>query len=401
MRTQKTQELQHMYSKTRISSILNGLPTIELNRLVKEYKTDRYIKQFNTRDHLIAMVSAQLMGSRSLRELETAFNEHSHDHYHLRTGKIRRSTLSEANSRRDSHVFEALCKSMLNRAHRKVKKTLTPHLYLLDSTPISLKGQGFDGWTLENKTQRTQGLKVHMLYANDQEVPVYTNITAANVNDIEDGKTIDIEKGATYVFDKGYCDYNWWFDIGQQGAKFVTRFKSNAGLKDVEDFKHPATASKDILSDQRVSFKYQQLGHTGRTNNYTESLRQIKVQREGKGPLTLATNDFDRSADEIAALYKSRWDIELFFKWIKQNLNIKQYLGRTENAVRIQIFVALITYLLVYFYRATHGIKHSMRMLIGILSSGLFQRPETEYARAIKQKRRREKISELQGDLCL
>lgn len=390
-----------MYRNTRFGELLKGLPRGRFEKIVQHFQADKYSKGFRCWDQLVAMVYGQLSGARSLRELEAGFNTQDSHHYHLGTRKIKRSTLSDANSKRDVRVFEATCSQLLKQAHRKVRNELNEMLYLLDSTPISLQGHAYDTWCKENRTRRTQGLKVHIMTAPEAELPVYLDITAPNVNDLTAGQEINIEPDATYVFDKGYCDYNWWHQFSVKGALFVTRFKKNAGVKVISETTIAQSNSTQILSDEIVMFKNRRPGGSRINHHYETPLRRVSVHRDGKTPLILATNDMKRSPIEIAALYKKRWDIELFFKWLKQNLKIKQFLGRSENAVKIQIYIAIITYLLTSLARSKSGVNITLRMYIAGLKASMFQQP---YAEQQASRRRREKIEHslsLQGCLAL
>jgi len=272
--------------------------------------------------------------------------------------------------------------------------------YLLDSTPINLKGNGFDSWTLATRTQKTQGLKLHLLLHNQIMTPHYINLAHSNINDITDAANVVIESRATYVFDKGYCDYNWWHRINEKKAYFITRFKKNASLIVEKEQIIPAENTEHILSDTIVKFKNKH-PRAGHTNHYEAALRRIIVRRpDHDTPLILATNDFERSAEEIADCYKARWGVELYFKWIKQNLKIKRYLGRTENAVRIQIATALISYLLMALYQHTQGFRDSLKALLILVSTTLFQRPEIDnHMRRKRQRELQEGIRQRQGVL--
>ncbi len=388
-----------MYRNTRFGELMKGLPRGVFDKLVNEQQSDKHNKGFRSWDQLLAMIYGQLSNSRSLRELEISFNNRAGHHYHLGTRPIKRSTLADANSGRDWRLYEALCQQMLQRVHGKVKQEVGGMLYLLDSTPIPLKGRGYDDWASQNRIHRTQGLKLHMLYALEQEVPVYSQITAPNVTDIEDARGMAIEAGATYVFDKGYCDYNWWHRLDEQRASFVTRFKRNAALETVRTLPIPEASRAQILADEEVRLSNRHPGG-GRVNRYQKTLRRISVVRDGiEEPLVLATNDFKRSAQEIADLYKARWQVELLFKWLKQNLKIKKFLGRSENAVRTQIYIAIITYLLVWLYRHQQGLTETLKQCTVLLSSALFQRPETEYQIWQKRRRRQEELMARQGVL--
>ena len=391
-----------MYRNTRFGELLKGLPRGSFEKIVDAYQGDKHSKGFRSWDQLVAMIYSQLSGCRSLRELEAGFNSQAVHHYHLGTREIKRSTLADANTKRDCGLFEQVCGQLLQRAHRKLRGELKDLLYLMDSTPIPLKGLGYDAWTKDTHCHRTRGLKVHLLYAPSAAMPIEAEITPANVNDIQIGRSMPVERGATYVFDKGYCDYNWWREIDLKGAFFVTRFKKNAGVEQVEAKAIPEEVREIIREDAIVRFKCKRPGGKRVNHYYGEPLRRVVVNRPDKAtPLILVTNDMKRSAHEIAELYKQRWGIELFFKWLKQNLRIKQFLGRNENAVKIQIYTALITYLLAQSYRLRQGVSSTLKLWLVELRSGLFQRPEVERETARRRRRRRMECQELQGVLAL
>lgn len=390
-----------MYRNTRFAELLKGLNRGSFAKVVDSHEADKHTKGFRSWDQLIAMLYAQISGCRSLRELEVGFNSQRLHHYHLGSRDIRRSTLAEANSKRNSAVFAELCGELLQKAHRKARRELKDLLYLLDSTPIPLKGLGYDTWTKHNHNYRTQGLKVHMTIAPGLGLPIQADITPANVNDVEMGREIPLESGATYVFDKGYCDYNWWYKIHKQKAFFVTRLKKNAGVECVENLPIDEAVQDIILEDAVIRFKRQPGGK--RINHYHEtSLRRVTVERpDHDKPLILVTNDMKRSAAEIGDLYRERWGIELFFKWLKQNLKIKQFLGRTENAVKTQIYTALISYLLVHIYHWRSGAKTTLKMCLAELRNGLFQRAELEKELHKRRDKYRKEYQGLQGALAL
>ena len=231
-------------------------------------------------------------------------------------------------------------------------------------------------------------------------LPHYCNMTNANVNDITDAANIEIKENAIYAFDKGYCDYNWWHKIDQQGAIFVTRYKNNAALSVMKACEIPEQDRDTVLKDDIVKFKYKHPGGK-RINRYEKALRRIVIARpDHETPLVLATNDMQSSAQAIAKTYKKRWLIELFFKWIKQNLKIKKFLGRSENAVKIQLYSALISYLLIALYRHTRGLKQSMKDTLVLIKATLFQRPETEQY-LLKKRRRIAREQAWQQQICL
>lgn len=380
-----------MYRISRFQQIMKALPRGAFDRVVQTHQADKHSKGFDCWDQLIAMVYAQMSGATSLRVMETGFNSQHTQHYHLDTSPIKRSTLADANSKRKTAVFADTAKLLMSSASRSLRRESEELLYLLDSSSISLKGPGFDTWTSGNSTRNTQGIKLHVLFASNEEIPVQHSITAPNVNDIDEGRRLTIEPSAIYVFDKGYCDYNWWHKINEQKAQFVTRFKRNAALSVERALPIPANDAAIVLKDEIVHFANKH-PRGGRKNHYANPLRRVTVARpDHDQPLLLATNDLVSPASVIARRYKDRWGIELFFKWIKQHLKLKNFLGRSENAVRIQILTALITYLLLAIYRKAQNYGRSLWILLAEVRATLFQRPAVE---AERYRRRRNNMAE-------
>jgi hypothetical protein len=270
---------------------------------------------------------------------------------------------------------------------------------IIDSTPISLKGRGFD-WALENKTNRTTGLKIHVALHGQENSPSYVNITHPNVNDITDAKNnIILEKGITYVVDKGYLDYNWWFEINEIESYFVTRSKTNTAMKVIKELEIDSKNRQQIMSDQVIHLTNAK-PRSGKINHYANTdIRLVTVYREDKKPMQIITNDFNRSAIEIAELYKQRWQVELFFKWIKQKLKLKSYLGQSENAVKIQIYTALISYLLMKLLQQTCNKWKTMLQVQTWLQHGLFIKDSLNTYYYKKRKRKQEFINKLQISL--
>lgn len=388
-----------MYRITSFQQLLKGLPRDRFDRLVQSRQADKYCKGFGHWDHLVAMLYGQLSGATGLRALETGFNSHASHHFHLATRTVRRTTLADANARRSDTVFGATVEWLMGQVARSERKEAGELKYLLDSTSLTLKGREFDRWTLENRTCHTQGIKVHVLLNCATDAPEWSVFTPANVNDVVKARELPLHPGALYVFDKGYCDYTWWHCIDQAGARFVTRFKYNAGLRLVEQRAIPAEAAGMVLGDEIVTFKTL-TPRGGCKHQYAKPLRRVTVVRPDKDkPLILATNDLTSSALEIAQHYKDRWGIELFFKWIKQNLRIKKFFGRSENAVRIQVLTALICYLLASLYKTRHAPEKTLSECLTIVRTTLFQRPEIEESRFKKERRRREALDDIQHSL--
>lgn len=371
------------------------VPWSVLQQSTQRLRTDRYCKSFSTKDQLFAMTYAQLAQASSLRAIETGYNAQRNHLYHLGTHEVHRTTLAKANERRDPQVFADVVRALMAQVSgRKLRGDCAELLYLLDSTNVALKGYLFDDWAAPTRVRSTQGLKLHVLYEAGEQVPHWYSITASNVNDVTEALHAPIVRGATYVFDKGYYNFNWWRDIDVGAARFVSRFKKNVSLQVLES--RPVPGDSGILRDEIVRFANPAPG-AKRRNLYTSSLRRVVLARQGKAPLEFATNDLDSPAEQIAQLYKDRWGVELFFKWIKQNLNIKRFCGRSENAVRIQVLTALITYLLLAISHTLQGKPASMRRFLDELRSTLFQRPGIEYAQT---RRRRQRHRDLAARQC-
>src|SRR5258708_172762 len=251
----------------------------------------------------------------------------------------RRSPFSDANRLRSPRVFSGLFEHMLGMATRRVGAKVGEVVRLIASTSLHLAGIGTE-WA--RFSDDVCGAKAHFLYDPDLGCPVYHAITAANVNDIVAAKAMPIEAGATYVFDLGYYDYAWWARLDQADCRIVTRFKSNTKLLKAKDM--PLVPGSDVLSD-RIGFLPARLA-SSRRNPMEVAVREVVVMTETGKKLRILTNDLDAPAQEIADLYKRRWQIELFFRLLKQTLKITHFIGRSENAVRIQIAVALIAFLL-------------------------------------------------------
>lgn len=389
-----------MTSISTFRNLLKGFPRSDFDKVVRRRNADKYVKRFGHWDHLIAMLYAQLSGAQALRGLEIGFNNHASHHYHLGTSAIKRSTLADANMNRSDAVFRDVATVLMSKVSRKLRKQSDKMMYLLDSTSITLKGREFDSWTSENRTRNTQGIKVHVLYDAHDEIPVWHDISAANVNDIERARAVPLEANALYVFDKGYNDYNWWNCIDEAGARFVTRFKHNASIHVVRQLGIPDQSKDIVLADEVVTFKHKCPGGKRVNKYFGKELRRVTVARPDKEtPIVLVTNDFVSSALDIGQCYKERWGIELFFKWIKQHLKIRNFLGRSENAVRIQILTALISYLLVALFRNANGFKQSLWQCFCLVQSTLFQRPNAEASTYRRRRQEAQEFAENQG--CL
>ncbi len=324
---------------TIFSQLVEPVDRRRFDALVERHDSDAYDKSFRSWDHLMALIHAQLSGLGSLRGLVESWNAHANAHYHLGCGQLARSTLADANARRPAEVFAqalAIVAGLTDRATRSDARKL---LRLIDSTPIPL-GQLFD-WAKSNG--RIRGMKAHVVYDPDRDLPQILDITHANVNDAEIGRKIEIETGLAYVFDKGYCHYGWWTAIHEAGAFFVTRPKTNMRLA-VRKERQSGQARGDgftVVGDQEVA-----LSSKG-DSKLEIPLRRIHILRdEDAKTICVITNDMTRPAVEVARAYKFRWQIELLFRWLKQHLKIRKFLGTSENAIKLQIYAAMIAYVL-------------------------------------------------------
>lgn len=319
--------------------LLKQVPWDVFDRLVCDHGADKHVRRLTTRDQLIALLYGQLSGASSLREIIGGLESHRARLYHVGGRPAQRSTLADANARRPAEVFSELFSEMAGRLQRGLRRKLGEATYLIDATGLRLSGLG-SAWA--HFSAKACGAKLHIIYDADAERPVYAAVTAARVNDITAAQEMPMEPGATYVFDLGYYDYGWWAALDAAGCRIVTRFKSNTVLTVTAENQVPDGGT--ILSD-RIGLLPQRRSK-GRKNPFSDPVREIRVRIETGKVLRILCNDLDASASDIADLYKRRWEIELFFRWVKQTLKIRHFLGTSENAVRIQIAVALIAYLL-------------------------------------------------------
>jgi Transposase DDE domain/Domain of unknown function (DUF4372) len=326
--------------------LLKHLPWGEFDRLVRVHQADARVRRLTTKSQFVALLYGQLAGAGSLRDIVTGLQSHQARLYHLGARPVQRSTLADANARRSPEVFAELFARMVRQANRHLRRALGDTVYLIDSTGLKLDRRSA-GWA--RFSDAACGAKVHVIYDPDGDRPVYAVVTAANVNDITPAKAMPIEPGATYVFDLGYYDYDWWAKLDRAQCRIVTRFKSNTPLTVVEEL--PAPPGTNILSDRIGHLPRRQSNN--RVNPFQDPVREVRVELDTGKVLRILCNDLDAAAQEIAELYKRRWAIELFFRWVKQTLKIRRFLGTSENAVRIQIAVALIAFLLLRMAQAT------------------------------------------------
>jgi Transposase DDE domain/Domain of unknown function (DUF4372) len=345
------------------------IPWAVFDRLVEEHGTDELVRKFNTQHQLLALLFGQLAGANSLRAIEATMASHRGRLYHVGAKVPARSTFADANRVRSPRVFSDLFAHMLGMASRRVRSDMREAVRLIDSTSLPLAGLG-TGWA--RFSAKVCGAKAHIVYDPQLACPVYHVVSAAKVNDIVPAKAMPIEAGATYVFDLGYYDYGWWAKLDQAACRIVTRFKSNTPLRNARDL--PLAAGSGVLSD-RIGFLPARLA-SNRTNPMQVAVREVVVMTNTGKRLRILSNDLDAPAQEIADLYKLRWQIELFFRLLKQTLRITHFIGRSENAVRIQIAVALIAFLLLHILQKMTQAKHGFLELVRLVRANLMHRKD-------------------------
>lgn len=347
--------------------LLSFLPRHHFQNVVDRHQGDRKTRSLRCWDQLVAMLFCQLSNRQSIRDVVDGFNSKHQAHYHLGTREIRRSTLSDANQKRPVAIFKETYFYLLE----KIRHTLNTAEHegmvrLIDSTTIDLNLNQFK-WADFRSTKA--GIKLHTVYDPNAEVPVYFAMTKAKMNDRKALDLLPVLKGKTYVVDRAYNDYRWYYELTNKGAFFVGRMKTNA-LYDVTETRQPI--GENILTDEVIS-----LSSDKAKKDCPIPLRRVTfVREEDSKKLEFITNDFQRSAKEIADLYKQRWQIELFFKWIKQNLKIKKFLGQSENAVMTQVLVAMIAYVLLKLVQLDTKSPLSLQKIARLMSLHIMNRQE-------------------------
>ena len=354
------------YVDSTLGGLLKPINRRQFQAIVDRHDGDAYAKSFKSWDHLVTLIFAQLGGVDSLRALESTFNANAHHHYHLNVDEIARSTLSDANKRRPVEIFAETFAMLAAMVDRQTRIEGAEMVRLIDSSPVPL-GK-LCKWAKSNG--RIRGMKMHVVYDPNADCPRCVEVTDANVNDVEIGREVAIEAGATYVFDKGYYHFGWWKKINDTGAFFVTRAKVNTRLRATKR----RTLSEcegdgfTVIDDAEVVLK------SKGDSRLPISLRRIRVKRHKGGKITLITNDLDRTAVEIAALYKVRWQIELLFRWIKQHLDIREFLGTSKNAIHLQVFAAMVAYLLLRIAARVNCVKISILRFTELVCQRIFMR---------------------------
>jgi hypothetical protein len=357
--------------KTVFKQLLQYLPRYEFNLCVSRYRGEHWAKKFSTYDQFLCLAYAQLAGRESLRDIETCLNSHQEKLYHIGfRGDVSRTTLADANERRDWQIFQDFGQVLICMAQKlyhndSIAIELAQPLYAFDSTTIDLCLSIFP-WAEFRRTKAA--VKMHTLIDLRGPIPTWVAITTGKVHDVKMLDKMPVEKDAIYAMDRGYVDFARLYAIHQQGAFYVVRAKNNLKYKRL--YSNPKDKETGVRADQTITLVTQKS-----KKGYPERLRRVSyVDKERNKRLVFLTNNFDIPAETVAAVYKQRWQVELFFKWIKQHLRIKSFIGTSVNAVKSQIWVALCIYLLVAITKKKLDIPCSLYTFLQILEVNLFEK---------------------------
>jgi hypothetical protein len=347
------------------AQMVEFLDNYKFLRIVKKYDGNKYVKHFTCWNQLLTLMFGQLCNRESLRDLIVALNAHQEKCYHLGVGKhVTRSNLAKANENRDYRIFEDFAFHMISEARKKRVNDifkLNGNVYAFDSTTIDLCLKLFP-WA--NFRTYKGGIKIHTLYDVETQVPAFIHITEAKINDVRAMDVITYESGSFYVFDRAYNDYHRLYKIHMMDSFFVVRAKTNIKARVL---KWKRRLPKNILSDCEIELTgfYTQ-------KSYPETIRLVRFwDEEDEREFVYLTNAKHIPALQVAELYKNRWQVELFFKWLKQHLKIKKFWGASENAVKIQVYSAIIAYCLVAIMQHDMKLNRSTYEVLQILGISL------------------------------
>jgi len=364
------------------SQLSEFLPQRVFDGFVEKYEGDKYVRHFSCWNQLLCMLFGQLTSRDSLRDLIITLEAHSKKSYHLGLGKsVTRSNLAKANENRNSKIFEEFAYHLIGIARNKRANEdfeIKGNIYAFDSSTIDLCLSVF-WWAKFRKAKG--GIKIHTLFDITTQIPAFIHITSASVNDMNAMDYITYEEGAYYIFDRGYVDFSRLHTITQRKAYFVIRAKSTLKYRRIYSAK--VDKSTGVLCDQtgRLTGFYT-------AKDYPEKLRRVKYyDKESDRTFVFLTNNMEVTAAQVTLLYKNRWQIELFFKWIKQHLKIKSFWGTSENAVRIQLYSAIIAYCLAAIVAENLKTGRSTYEMLQVISISLLDKtPVNELLKRINYK---------------
>ncbi len=356
------------HCNTILSQILKLVPRHEFEVLANRHHCGRSFRTASRWSQFVTMAMAQLAGRSSLRDIVDNISSQAHRLYHLGSARLSRSNLSRINEDKPYALYEALFGKLLSRCQGKAPghdfRFQNP-LYSLDASTIDLCLSVFP-WADFRTTKG--GIKLHVGLNHEGYLPEFVTITEGKTHDVTIGRTLKFPKGSIVAIDRGYNDYAWYNQLTGKGIFFVTRLKSNAKTRVV--CRRPVLADNGLTSDQTIEF----------TGVQTSKKCPIQLRRIGyRDPETgkhyiFLTNNFKLAARTIADIYKARWQVELFFRWIKQNLKIKSFIGTSKNAVLTQIWIALCVYLLLAFIKFQSKLNKSMQQILRLLQLNLFEK---------------------------
>lgn len=382
--------------KTLFAQLMAYLPWTTFSRIVTKYRGNHRVRVFPCSEHYRVMAFAQLTYRESLRDIEASLSAQSHNLYHMGFREtVRRSTLADANESRDWRIYAEFAQRLIIQA-RKLYSTeslgldLDHTVYALDSTTIDLCMSLFP-WAHFRSTK--SAVKMHTLLDLRGNIPSFIHISDGKLHDIHALDLLMPEPGAIYVMDRGYVDFSRLHALHRAGSFFVTRAKSNLDAHRV--YSRPVDRSTGLICDQSIALD----GYLT-SKDYPDHLRRIRFKDpESDQTLVFLTNQFDLDPSIICSLYQSRWQVELFFKWIKQHLRIKQFYGTSENAVKTQIWIAVSVYVLVAIVRKQLQLEASLYTLLQILSVTLFEKIPLNQALAVTENRKGAPVRPNQLDL--
>ncbi len=356
------------HCNTILSQILKFVPRHEFETLAKQHHSGRAFRTSSRWSQFVGLTMAQLSGRNSLRDIVDNLSAQAHRLYHLGSSKLTRSNLSRMNESKPFELYEALFMKLLQRCQKLAPKhdfKFNNPLYSLDASVIDLCLSVFP-WADFRTTKGA--IKLHVGLNHAGYLPEFISITEGSIHEVNIGKLMNFPKGSIIAMDKGYNDYSWYKQLTDKGIFFVTRLKTNAKYRVVS--RRSVLKSKGLSCDQTIEFTGAQTSKKCPTR-----LRRISYKDAVTGKRYIfLTNNFKLSAKTIADVYKARWQVELFFKWIKQNLKIKSFIGTSKNAVLTQIWVAMCVYLILAFIKLQSSLNKSMLQVLRILQLNLFEK---------------------------
>lgn len=381
------------YNTTIFGQMIHFISRLDFKHLVNKYNGDHRVRKLRCWDQFVFQLLAQLGKLDSLRGTIITANSLQSKLYHLGTTNLRRSTFSDANNKRPFQIYRDLFFKVLTQTQKiapKHKIKINRKLFFLDATTIDLCLSLFP-WARFRKTK--SAVRLHTLIQADGTLPVFMNITDGKVHENKAAKSIHIPDGSYLAIDRGYHDFEQYNVYKNNNIRFVTRMKTNAKYQVVKELTVPS--SSHVKSDKIIEFTgyftHKKCPHHFRMIEYF-SEQQNKM-------LTFLCNDFENEAQTIADIYKARWDIEIFFKTIKQNLKIKRFFGTSLNAVFIQIWIAMTAYLMISFFKFLHKSKFSVQAIFRLIQMNIFERKDIKELLSNKFSKPPERVNQFQ--ICM